>query len=462
MVLRRKPLTPARRLSRNVIWTVFAVIVIVRFGLLRDYYKEFHLKQQQEQVRSTRNQVGGGNWRGGGRNRDRRRSSDLPKPVSDVPTNVFRIHVEIEDKDVETLRGYHWSGWGGQGQKRPKVRGTVREGNTVYTNISLNLKGSAGSFRSIDDKPALTLRFSKYEKEQRFHGFTKVSVNNSVQDPTYMNEILSRELFEAAGVPVPRADHATVIVNGSDKNLYVLAEGFNEQFLSRYFNDVSGNLYDGGFLQDIDMPLDTNSGDNPDDRSDLKRLAEASNEPDAEERWSQLSRLLDMDRFITFLALEVMTCHWDGYSMNRNNYRVFHDMETDRMIFIPHGMDQMFGTRGRRAPPSSDIFPREVHGIVAYAVLTTPEGQERYLDRITELRKNLFKEDVLLKRIDELTEKIRPILEAYSPEIARRHDSDVTYLKQCIVERANSITEQLAGYREQIESRKKESAGVPQ
>lgn len=441
-----------------MIWTTFAVIVILRFGIFGDYYKNFHRNQEREQVRMERNQAFAQNR--GGRNRYGRAPANLPEPVSTVPTNIYRIHVQITDKDVETLRGYRWSGWGGQSQPRPKVRGWVREGITVYTNISLNLKGSAGSFRSIDDKPALTLRFSKYEKEQRFHGYTKISLNNSVQDPTYMNEILARELFEAAGVPVPGADHATVIVNGSDKNLYVLTEGFNKQFLRRYFKDVSGNLYDSGFLQDIDMPLDTNSGDHPDDRSDLKQLAEASVEPDAEKRWDQLSQILNMDLFITFLALEMMTCHWDGYAQNVNNYRVFHDMETDRIIFIPHGMDQMFGTRGRRASPRSPILPQQVKGIVAYGVLSTPIGQTRLLDRIAELRKNLFTEERLIKRVEELTQKIRPILEAYSPETARRHDSDVAYLKECIGERASSITEQLAWYREQIESREEEATEV--
>ena len=30
------------------------------------------------------------------------------------------------------------------------------------------------------------------------------------------------------------------------------------------------------------------------------------------------------DRFLSFLATEVMLCHWDGYALNRNNFRVYH------------------------------------------------------------------------------------------------------------------------------------------
>jgi len=312
----------------------------------------------------------------------------------------------------------------------------------------VNLKGSAGSFRSIDDKPALTLRFSKHEKDQRFHGYTKLSLNNSVQDPSYISEIISRELFEKAGIPVPTAEHATVIVNGVDKNLYVLTEGFDEKFLGRYFKNLSGNLYDGGFCQDIDMPLDTNSGENPDDRSDLKQLLEASLEPDPVKRWDQLNRLLDMDRFITFVAMEVMTCHWDGYSMNRNNYRIFHDMETDKFIFIPHGMDQMFGVS--RSHPQSDIIPRQLSGVVARAVLSLPEGLRKYIHRVAELRRTVWDETALTNRVRELAARIRPVLEAYGPDVARENDVHVSRLIERIVERSNSIAEQLAWYEAQM------------
>ena len=54
--------------------------------------------------------------------------------------------------------------------ERPSVRATVREGELVWTNVSLHLKGAAGSFRSVDDKPALTLNFDKLPDGQRFHG----------------------------------------------------------------------------------------------------------------------------------------------------------------------------------------------------------------------------------------------------------------------------------------------------
>ena len=70
-----------------------------------------------------------------------------------------------------------------------------------YKEVQIHLKGGAGSFRPFDDRPALTLNFDKNVAKQRFHGIDKMHLNNSVQDPWWMTEIICGDLFLAAGVP---------------------------------------------------------------------------------------------------------------------------------------------------------------------------------------------------------------------------------------------------------------------
>jgi spore coat protein H len=424
-----KELTRVGRWSSRLVWTAFVAAVALK------------LLFPAEHVQPGRP----GPWGGDPRRNFRRPPTRVLPPVSKVPADLWRIQIEIARSDVEKLRGYYWNGWRGNRVERPEVVATVREGGIVYTNVSLHIKGAAGSFRPFDDKPALTLNFSRHGADQQFHGYSKISLNNSVQDPSYLSEAISRELFEAAGVPVPRSDHATVLINDRDLGLYVLTEGFGKPFLKRYFKNVSGNLYDGGFVQDITGNLLTNSGDKPADRSDVDRLENAAFEHDPKNRWQRLGQVLDLDRFVSFLAMEVMTCHWDGYALNRNNYRLFHDLETDRMVFMPHGMDQMFGTF--RSTPNSSIQP-SMQGLVARALTTTPEGHRLYLERIASLRTNIFIEEKLTNRVYELSRRIRPTLAAY--DLARDHDAHVEYLCQRIVERARSISAQLATPKEPL------------
>src|SRR5439155_15010000 len=148
---------------------------------------------------------------------------------------------------------------------------------------------------------------------------------NSAQDPTYLSERVCRELFEKAGVPVPRANYAVLTLNGQNQGLYLLMEAYNKQFLRRYFKGVSGNLYEGGVLSDVSEHMDVNSGANPEDQSDLKSLLSAAKDAGQNKWLDELSQSLDMDRFLSMIALEIMLCHCDSYAMNRNNYRLYHD-----------------------------------------------------------------------------------------------------------------------------------------
>jgi hypothetical protein len=351
---------------------------------------------------------------------------------------VPRLRIEIPPAGMEILGQYEFRNR--ESQARSNVLATVREGNRVYTNVAIHLKGAMGSFRPVDDKPALTLNFDKYAEGQRFHGLQKLHLNNSVQDQTYVSEQLCREMFLAAGVPTPRATHALVELNGRRLGLFVLVEGWNKQFLKRHFSNTKGNLWDGGFAQDITADLDTNSGESPSNRRPLDALIAAAGESDLTNRLVRLGQILDLERFHTFLALEILLAHWDGYAQNRNNYRVFHNLETGRLVFLPHGLDQMFGVW--RTRPDSSITP-QLRGLVARSLLHTPEGRRAHFLRMTQLLTNVFQAQPLTNRVRELAAKVQPLLSTRA-EISR-HERAVQGLLDRITRRDQSVREQLAG-----------------
>ncbi|HYV28497.1 MAG TPA: CotH kinase family protein, partial [Candidatus Eisenbacteria bacterium] len=232
----------------------------------------------------------------GSKNKESKKGSGKIEENIFTSRTVRTIRIEIPKESIANLRNYQW----GNGN-RVVARATVTEGDNVYTNVALHLKGAAGSFRSIDENPALTLHFDKFVPGQLFHRLEKISLNNSVQDPSYLTEKICREMFVAAGVPAPRADHAVVVLNGRDLGLYVMVEGINKQFLAHYFKNTKGNLNDGGFLKDITEELEKISGENPKDQSDLRILIAAASEPDPAKRLSDLEKVLELDRFISFI-----------------------------------------------------------------------------------------------------------------------------------------------------------------
>lgn len=353
---------------------------------------------------------------------DKKAKSDLSEAFfANAP--IPRLKIEITGTNLAALRQ----------DNRKYVHATVREGETVFEDVGIHLKGAVGSFRGLDDRPALTLNFDKFKEGQKFHGLDKLHLNNSVQDASYMTEILCGDLFRAAGVPAPRGTHARVEFNGRDLGLYVLKEGFDKTFLKRHFKNAKGNLYDGGFIKEITDPLEKDSGEGDvKDHADLKALADAAQEVDPIKRIARLEKVLDLDRFISFIALEIMTWHWDGYALKRNNYRVYHDPAADKIVFFPHGMDQMFWD------PAGPILP-SMEGLVARAVVTTSEGRRRYRERISMLLTNVLKADVLTNRMNQLQRRIRPALAEISPDAARNHDGAVNSLRNQIVQRVQNL-----------------------
>ncbi|MBM3845187.1 MAG: hypothetical protein FJ405_02725 [Verrucomicrobia bacterium] len=348
------------------------------------------------------------------------------------------IEIEIDEPNLEILGSYQWK-WGGNHQERKDATCIVREAGKVYTNVQIHLKGAAGSFRPVDDRPAMTLNFSKRAKGQKFHGLEKLSLNNSVQDSTLMQEILAREVFNAAGVPTTRATHATVKLNGRSLGNYVLVEGWNKPFLKRHFKDATGNLYDGGFGQDIDRPLEINSGDSADARSRLKELVQACAIPDRAARAEALNRLVDLDRFLTFAALEMMFTHMDGYCIGHNNYRVYDDPSSQRFVFMPHGMDQLFGQF--KSTTESSLTPG-FKSKAARGILGLRGMRQQYLARVATLYTNHFDAARLNQRVDELAARLRPALDGGA---SRRilWEAAVARLKMRIQKRCESIQSQL-------------------
>src|SRR4029434_4821160 len=211
-------------------------------------------------------------------------------------------------------------------------------------------------------------------------------------------ELLATQLFEDAGVPAARVTHARVRLNGRDLGLYVVIEAMNKDFLKRHFGSGKGNLYEG-YLQDIDERLEQDNGDD-ETQADLRALSEACAISDPSERWQRLNTLVDVDRFLSFIAMELLTTHWDGYLIHFNNYRLYHDPKTDKMVFITHGLDWAF----RR--PNVSIEP-PLKSVMGRAVLTTPQGQEQYRERVRTLVDKVFKPPVILDRMEQALTKIR-------------------------------------------------------
>lgn len=354
---------------------------------------------------------------------------------------VTQLRIEVAATELEVLRRYAFNREAPQ-EDRQSVRCTVREGALVWTNVAVHLKGSAGSFRPVDDKPSMTLNFARHESHQRFHGLAKISLNNSVQDPTRVSEKLNRELYTRGGIPVPRAGYATAELNGRRLGLYVMLEGWDRHFIQRHFSDARGPLYEGRFLSDIDQPPIVAYGNAARSQITIPQLLAAAREANAAKRRVDLEAVLDLDRFTRLLALDVLCWNGDGYAFHANNYRILCDRSQDRFVFLAHGLDQSFFLPDAPLLAGGD-------GMVAWAVLSLPEGRQRVLERIREFRASFYQPESVKRRALEIAAMVTRA-EAMASGITNAGAVSppgpaVVEWVQRILERFASIDQQLVG-----------------
>jgi spore coat protein CotH len=296
---------------------------------------------------------------------------------------VTAVEIEMDPAGVAKL----------QADPRSYVTAIVRVDTHAFPNAQVHLKGH-GSFLPITDKPNLMVRLDEGSASKRAFGHRRLLLNNSSQDPTFLRWKLASELFLKAGLPAARVNFAQVKLNGRALGLYVMVEPTDKPLLTQNFGSASGNLYEGSNT-DVEDKLQLHSGDPSDGQQDLHALAQACREPDLQRRWDRLREILDVERFASFMAMEVLICHHDGYCLDRNNFQIYHDPRTDHMVFIPHGMDLIFD---RPQLPLDGEF----RGTVARALVETNGGKQLYRRRLAELAQMVYGSNVLESRITDL------------------------------------------------------------
>lgn len=323
---------------------------------------------------------------------------------------VLRIRISIHETNLAQLAR----------SPRTYVPGTIVEGARSFLGVGVHLKGGERSAQPLFRRPSFSLKFNTH---QVFYGLQRIKLNNCKQDPSGLNQIVSSWVFNAAGVPCPRATAAIVELNGRNLGLYEFEEGVDTRFLKRNFAVEKAALYQGAYGIDIDGPAEKTHGEvvTSFQFSELHRILAAPAENQSPDR---LMPFVDADRFYRFMACEILTGHSDGYCMGNNNYRFFipaKDLSSPTrpgagpMIFIPHGMDQTWANpRSAALPISLTKLPR--------AFLSTPAGRERFRYWFARSLSNGLDLVRIQARITKLQGEIQPILKSIDPEAAKQQD----------------------------------------
>ena len=116
----------------------------------------------------------------------------------------------------------------------------------AYKNVAIRAKGNTSLTQVAsygNNRYSFKIEFDHYDSTQSYYGLDKLSLNNIIQDNTYMKDYLTYQMMREFGADAPLCSYVYITVNGEDWGLYLAVEGVEEAFLERNYGSGYGELY---------------------------------------------------------------------------------------------------------------------------------------------------------------------------------------------------------------------------
>jgi len=273
--------------------------------------------------------------------------------------------------------------------------------NLIFEGRSWNIKVRYSGQTSINQaKKSVTFEFPD-DRRFREHRFYTLSAQYG--DPTGFNPIIGFYAFAQAGLDVPSVEPVTFYINDEYRGLYFLIEPIDEDFFILRGQRL-GSLYEAtrakahfSFADGYDVRMGfENRGERESYWGDLEKLITVLDESSAEELPSRIESLLDVEKYLRYLAVSVLFHNSDGYF---NNYRLHKNNPEDKFVFIPWDVDHLLEPH----PTRSTIFGDNE---LSAKLLQVPAYRQRYREILVELMDDKLRVELLDEKLDETAAKI--------------------------------------------------------
>ncbi len=276
-----------------------------------------------------------------------------PGPVFD-DAMVPRIDVLIATTDLETLltEGNEFS------NVEYPVTFIFNNGMILDTleDVGFRLRGNTSR---TAEKKSFKLSFNTFVEGQKFYDLEKMNINGSHNDPTNARVKLALDLAAKTGILGPRSNHVELYINDSYFGLYTNVEHIDEEFVDLRFANKSGNLYKCLWPAQLNY-LGTNpelykfensgrrayelkTNNYYDDYSDLAHFIDVLNNSSIDELACELEQVFNVDTYLKAVAYEILIGHWDNYIFNKNNFYLYHNLESSQFEYILFDVDNTLG-----------------------------------------------------------------------------------------------------------------------
>lgn len=351
--------------------------------------------------------------------------------------------------------------------------------NEAYKNVAIRAKGntSLSTVQSYgNDRYSFKIEFDHYDDTNTYYGLDKLSLNNIIQDNTYMKDYLTYQMMGYFGVSAPLCSYVQILVNGEEWGLYLAVEGVEESFLSRNYGNDYGELYkpdsmsmgggrgNGGEMVSSDVSLvysddeyssysnifdnaKTDISDTDKDRlvASLKKLNENSS----------IEEVVNVEEVIRYFVVHNFVCNFDSYTGSMiHNYYLYE--EDGQLSMIPWDYNLAFGGFVEGSDATSLVnYPIDtpVSGGTVESrpmlswIFENEEYTEIYHQYFAEFISQYFDSGYFAEMMDDVKAMISPYVESDPTKFCtyEEFEQGIDTLKEFCLLRAESVNAQMSG-----------------
>ncbi|MFN8864694.1 MAG: CotH kinase family protein [Flavobacteriales bacterium] len=223
-------------------------------------------------------------------------------------------------------------------------------------NVGFRLRGNTSMNAS---KKSFKVSINAFTPGLNWLGLEKLNLNGNANDPSLLRAKLCWDMIRHFHLAGSRTSFVRLYINDEFKGVYLNTEHIDEQFAQAYFRDETSHLWKCTYPADLNYlgsnpelykleawgrrvyELKTNT--EQDDYSALAEFIDALNNTPANTFQCQLERVFNVDDYLKYLAIDVLTGNWDNYAYNQNNFYLLRNEVTGVIEYIPYDLDNTLG-----------------------------------------------------------------------------------------------------------------------
>jgi len=306
-------------------------------------------------------------------------------------------------------------------------------GDTLL-DVGFRIRGNT-SRRSA--KKSFKIDINHYIRGRKFYGLEKINLNGEHNDPAIIRSKLCWDLFNEIGIAASRANHVKLFINDRYFGLYIHVEHIDDEFVQKRFGNQNGNLYKCLYPADLqylgddpalykqeywgrrayDLKINYNN-----DYADLTHFIKVLNQTPQKKFKTEIEKVFNVDGFLKWLSMSVLTGSWDDYWFLKNNYYLYYNPDNQKFEFIPYDYDNSYGIRWMWDGRWIDWAERNIYNWgsqtedrpLVTRILSIAEYRNQYTQNIQNFIEAEFSLANQEQRINRLKVLITPAVEADS------------------------------------------------